>query len=54
MGRLRAGRRDAASTADTIKASAGLFRTGTASLAFVAVLDVVVALAHYVFLTPVN
>ena len=45
---------DAASTAEKIMVSEGLFRAGIASLAIVVVLDVVVALALYVFLRPVN
>ncbi len=45
---------DAARTADKIMASEGLFRAGIASLALVVVLDMVVALALYVFLKPVN
>ncbi len=45
---------DTASTADQIMASEGLFRAGIASLDLVVVLDVVVALALYVFLKPVN
>ena len=45
---------DAATTADNILASDGLFRAGIASLVVVVVLDVVVALALYILLKPVN
>ena len=45
---------DAARTAEKIMASEGLFRAGISGLAIVVVLDVVVALALYVFLKPVN
>lgn len=45
---------DAAATADNISASEGLFRIGIASLLIVVVLDVVVAVALYIVLKPVN
>lgn len=45
---------DAAKTAQDILASQGLFRAGVASLALVAVLDVIVAWALLVLFTPVH
>jgi len=45
---------DAAETANNIMANEGLFRMGICSLIIVAILDVVVAWALYVFLKPVN
>lgn len=45
---------DAAATANNIIADETLFRIGIASLAIVAILDVLVAWALYVYLEPVN
>ncbi len=45
---------DAATTANNILSSEGLFRLGICSLIIVAILDVVVAWALYIFLKPVN
>ncbi len=45
---------DAAETANNIMVNEGLFRAGICSLIIVAILDVVVAWALYVFLKPIN
>jgi hypothetical protein len=45
---------DAAATVDHLLASEGLFRSGIAAFLIVAMLDVVVAWALYVLLSPVN
>jgi hypothetical protein len=45
---------DAKTTADNILASVGTFRIGIVSFLIVAILDIVVAWALYIFLKPVN
>jgi len=45
---------DAATTASNIASNQGLFRLGIASYLLAAIFDVIVALALYVFLKPVN